>query len=82
MLLHIKYAEHLSVCSSGCLDPVKMIFIIVLIQKAPILKYISCFPPLEHCLCSELSSYTDKEIWRMLQNSLGHRGVTGGKIIF
>lgn len=82
MLLHIKYPERLYVCSSGCLDPLQMIFIIVLIQKAPTMKYISCFPPLEHCLHSELSCYTDKEIWRMLQNSLGHRGVTGGKIIF
>lgn len=82
MLLHIKYPEHLYVCSSGCLDPLQMIFIIVLIQKAPTMKYISCFPPLEHYLHSELSCYTDKEIWRMLQNSLGHRGVTGGKIIF
>lgn len=66
MLLHIKYPEH---CFFGCLDLLKMIFIIVLIQKVPALKYISCFPPLEH-LHSELSSYTDTEIWRMLQNSL------------
>lgn len=77
-----KVPEHLSVCSFGCLDPLKMIFIIVLIQKVPALKYVICFPPLEHCLHSELSSYTDTEIWRMLQNSACHRGVTRGKIIF
>lgn len=77
-----KVPEHLSVCSFGCLDPLKMIFIIVLIQKVPALKYVICFPPLEHCLHSELSSYTDTEIWRMLQNSASHRGVTRGKIIF
>lgn len=71
MLLHIKYSELLSICSFGCLDPLKVIFIIVLIQRVPALKYISCFPPLEHCLRSELSSYTDTEVWTMLQNSLG-----------
>lgn len=82
MLLHIKYPEHLSVCYFGCLDPLKMIFIILLIQKVPALKSISCFPRLERCLYSELSSYTDAEIWRILQNSLGHRRVTRGKKIF